>query len=322
MSCKKVTYAEVLKALSVYAKNTSDRVEAFKNYLLPPQNKTVEVTIAGQTVTPDEGYSLGSVTIRPILDTPFVYPSTERHVQYFQKPAQGVIVLPSQTKPEVSATVKSSLVSQTVTPEAGKVFNSVTVQPITKIENITISGDDEDIIFSEPVKGVHIEAMDIQEQLLNLAYPVGSIYMSTINNSPADFLGGMWNRLEDKFLIGTSDNFPTTNPGGAVSQVVNITGSANGHVLTVAELPEHKHTGIKTVAGGTYYDNKEWFVKISGEGAATEAGTLTITASEGRPLETGETGSGSAHTHTLAIDPVTVRTMPPYQPVYMWQRIA
>ena len=36
--------------------------------------------------------------------------------------------------------------------------------------------------------------------LLDIVYPVGSIYISVNNISPADSVGGTWVKIEDKFL--------------------------------------------------------------------------------------------------------------------------
>ena len=40
------------------------------------------------------------------------------------------------------------------------------------------------------------------DDLLDTIYPVGSIYMSVNNTSPASFLGGTWEQIKDRFLLG------------------------------------------------------------------------------------------------------------------------
>lgn len=63
--------------------------------------------------------------------------------------------------------------------------------------------------------------------LLDIIYPVGSIYITMSSTSPANIIGGSWNQIQDKFLYAT-DNIKT--------------GGENTHQLTVEELPSHNHT--------------------------------------------------------------------------------
>lgn len=41
--------------------------------------------------------------------------------------------------------------------------------------------------------------------ILDLAYPVGSVYITTSTTSPASTLGGTWSIIDKKFLYSTSD---------------------------------------------------------------------------------------------------------------------
>ena len=50
--------------------------------------------------------------------------------------------------------------------------------------------------------------------LINLIYPVGSIYMSTNNVSPATFLGGTWVAIQDRFLLSAGSSYSAGSTGG------------------------------------------------------------------------------------------------------------
>lgn len=50
---------------------------------------------------------------------------------------------------------------------------------------------------------------------LDAIWPVGSIYISTRSTDPATFLGGTWNRLQGRFLIGASSSYPAGSTGGS-----------------------------------------------------------------------------------------------------------
>lgn len=63
--------------------------------------------------------------------------------------------------------------------------------------------------------------------LLDIIYPVGSIYISMSSVSLVDTIGGTWARIEDKFLYGTDNT---------------STGGENTHILTISEMPSHSHS--------------------------------------------------------------------------------
>ena len=62
--------------------------------------------------------------------------------------------------------------------------------------------------------------------LFDLIYPVGAVYISMNNTSPATLFGGSWTKIEGKFLLGTSSAYPSGSSGGEET-----------HTLTVNELP-------------------------------------------------------------------------------------
>lgn len=67
--------------------------------------------------------------------------------------------------------------------------------------------------------------------LINLIYPVGSIYMSVNDVDPSTLFGGTWARIKDRFLLGKGDTY-TTN---------GATGGESEHTLAVNEMPSHTH---------------------------------------------------------------------------------
>lgn len=67
--------------------------------------------------------------------------------------------------------------------------------------------------------------------IVDLIYPVGSIYMNVNSTSPATLFGGTWEQLKDRFLLGAGDTYTEGDTGG----------SAN-HTLTTDEMPSHNHT--------------------------------------------------------------------------------
>lgn len=94
---------------------------------------------------------------------------------------------------------------------------------------------------------------------INEVYPVGSIYMSVNNVSPATFIGGTWEALDEgRVLIGAGSAHPAGETGGEE----DVT-------LTAAEMPSHNHSGSASLSGNTSTVN----------GHNHDRGTMNITGS-------------------------------------------
>ena len=70
--------------------------------------------------------------------------------------------------------------------------------------------------------------------LLDIVYPVDSVYITFSATSPADTIGGTWELLENKFLYSSAN-------------ATGIIGGEETHVLTVNEMPKHSHYVILVV---------------------------------------------------------------------------
>ena len=77
---------------------------------------------------------------------------------------------------------------------------------------------------------------DSWSTLLNMIYPVGSIYISAQTTSPASSFGGSWTKLNTGVSLMCSSNAGTEYDGQAT--IGNYAGS---HYITTAKLPSHQH---------------------------------------------------------------------------------
>ena len=119
--------------------------------------------------------------------------------------------------------------------------------------------------------------------LLNRVYPVGSIYMSAVNVSPASFLGGTWQAIEQgRMLMAAGSSWQAGTTGGAAY-----------HALTVQEMPAHDHSAVETAAGGHTHG-----ASTGSAGAHSHSGS---TNSTGNHYHTGQTGAAGAHAHNMNI---------------------
>jgi microcystin-dependent protein len=154
------------------------------------------------------------------------------------------------------------------------------------------------------------------------AYPVGSIYMSTVSTSPATLLGfGTWVRYgQGRMPISADDSTYTLgSTGGAATTTISSsnlpshTHSFSATTGTMNSNTSHQHyvgSNDSTAGYGGDAGNREFVQNYNeGNGPATYSNYANIDHTHNVSGTTGSTGSGTAAT-----------TISPYIVVYMWNR--
>ncbi len=139
--------------------------------------------------------------------------------------------------------------------------------------------------------------------IVDLIYPVGSLYLSVSGTSPATLFGGTWQRIEDTFLLAAGQTYAAGGTGGSASH----THTTGDHTLVVNEIPSHTH-GIK---GWRYGHNQKY------DNYSASYTQLSDAASSSTPILA--TGGGKPHNHG---DTGSASNLPPYLAVYIWKRTA
>lgn len=129
--------------------------------------------------------------------------------------------------------------------------------------------------------------------IVNLIYPVGSIYLSVNETSPATLFGGTWEQLQDRFLIGAGNDYSLNGIGGATSQSYTPAGSVGSHTLTTSEIPSHNHTFTGSAVNTGNQSQDHTHTGTSGNQSAGH----THTGTSGNP-SANHTHTGPSHTHT------------------------
>ena len=141
--------------------------------------------------------------------------------------------------------------------------------------------------------------------LVDLIYPVGSVYISFNNRAdPSMLFGGTWERIRNRFLWAATEN-----------GVMGETGGEESHRLTVSEMPSHNGhlsagiDGHVPIGKGNYegYLNKNVSNPYPGGGYR---GWNVYAGNEMHPASEA-VGGGKPHNN-----------MPPFIQVAMWKRIA
>lgn len=190
------------------------------------------------------------------------------------------------------------------------------------------------------------------DQIVDLLYPVGSIYVSTLSTNPATLLShGTWaafgaGRVMVGHDAGDADFDTAEGTGGAKTKAISAHAGA-----TVADHSSHTHDYSQVVTHTHATDSQGTHVHDEYNNSATTGGlvgwgaqdTSTNTAS----LTGYDTGSAGAHTHTANAPAGAVATgtttgpsatlahtvgqanahsdlnvVQPYIVVYMWKRTA
>lgn len=197
--------------------------------------------------------------------------------------------------------------------EAQDIIISATGNTIDTKINTALEDYSPTIAINYMISSAIIQA---KREFLDLAYPIGSIYMSMDLKNPASLFGGTWEQVSERFLFGASSLLEdgTENPEAEYKIAFNDTddmpynGGSETVALTINEIPSHNHfsdsqcrayttrgTGTSSVYGLQSGDS------FAQEG---EIGGITRTVMH-------SVGGGESHNN-----------MPPYTIVYIWKRTA
>lgn len=143
--------------------------------------------------------------------------------------------------------------------------------------------------------------------LIDMIYPIGSIYMSVNSVNPSTLFGGTWVQIKDTFLLSAGDSYTAGNTGGeanhtlVANELPNITGSitfsanivkndSNGHIIngTTGVFARQSNNAITSVNSSVTNPTLWYFNQVD----------MSF-------------GNNQAHNN-----------MPPYLVVYVWKRTA
>ena len=182
--------------------------------------------------------------------------------------------------------------------------------------------------FGKGYSGGGVSPLDI--------YPIGSIYMSVNSADPGTLFGGIWQRIQDTFLLAAGSSYEAGSTGGSASNSHTHTtdsGTTGGTTLTESQIPSHRHLRLYTDSG--YWADNPLYVEAL-YNTTPQAGNLKPVTTDWNAtdsnmmhvanIRTGAAGGGSAHSHSQVSvgtsSPSDTNNMPPYLTVYVWKRTA
>lgn len=166
-------------------------------------------------------------------------------------------------------------------------------------------------VLNDKVDGFLDNINDLEnrlETLLDMFYPIGSIYQSTKNIDPNTVIGGTWQKIEGRFLLGSSYGYSLGNTGGSPT-----------HTLTESQLPQISRSitsSNDTHAHGIKYTD----LKPTG----TSGTTIHAMTTNGNNTSSTAIMTSDVHNHSISFSFGSGNehnNMPPYKVINMWERI-
>lgn len=178
--------------------------------------------------------------------------------------------------------------------DTGTVFQRIKTLE-TDLENRVTSIIDSSlrIPLSYQIANLLTEEQEYKIRLLDINYPIGSIYMTFNNADPKDILGGKWAPIsQGRVLLGAGDNISdgTTTKSFAAGSI----GGEYEHTLTTNEIPAHNHD--------IYYINKN----------GTDGYGVTLSNQKRKSYNNAIINKGGNTSHN---------NIQPYLVCYIWQRV-
>ena len=143
------------------------------------------------------------------------------------------------------------------------------------------------------------------QTLVDLIYPVGSVYISFNNKAdPSKLFGGTWERIRNRFLWAATEN-----------GVMGETGGEASHTLTVSEMPSHNGHLSAGIAGTVPMGkgNYEGYINKSITNPYPGGGYRGWNVYAGNEMHPASEAVGGDQPHN---------NMPPFIQVAMWKRTA
>lgn len=146
-------------------------------------------------------------------------------------------------------------------------------------------------------------------RIVDLIYPVGSIYISANTTSPASLFGGGWQQIEGRFLLGANSTHPLGSMAGTELHTHSVgTPSSNDtslHALIQFNYDANGNSVLNTDEGDY---RRGWLPKRQVTGLSGQ-----------KPYDSQQFRSAAVK---VVGDTLSASNIPPYLAVNIWQRIS
>ena len=115
-----------------------------------------------------------------------------------------------------------------------------------------------------------LPAKSYVDSILNKYFPIGTVYFTSTDRNPEEFLVGKWKRIaQGRVVVGEGAGIDIN--GEEQTFVINSTGGENKHKLTTEELPKHTHNYPTYVSFDNVANDGIWTVHDHGSSSTTSS---------------------------------------------------
>ena len=141
-------------------------------------------------------------------------------------------------------------------------------------------------------------------------FPVGYIYLSTVEVDLNSLFGGTWEKIEGKFLLGCSSDYEAGSTGGSTE---------HHHFYRIGYSPYYGAlVGKDASAIMAYnYPEGEWVSGASDSGMKTARGDTQRNSGI-----SGSATTDSSSAYSVATNTQDTSSLPPYLAIYMYKKTA
>lgn len=219
----------------------------------------------------------------------------------------------------------------------GALSGDVTINVVSADDGITVNSDniklnvvDNDTTDSGTRAASARQVKLLSEKFKNFCpFKVGDIYLTTNSTNPSSiFLGTTWQKIEGRFLLGTSGSGASKVTGGSNQKTIaqanlpNVKLNVNSFSLSTQDIKlesvtsKYVATGQQTNTTITIPDNGTSATRVYAGGGSGEPNALSFTNKQNNQSTTSATPQTSALGSGSALD-----ITPSYYTVHMWLRL-
>ena len=163
-------------------------------------------------------------------------------------------------------------------------------------------------VIIEDVSQLKNNLTQLRSDIVNIIYPIGSIYISVNAVNPKELFGGEWTQIKDRFLLGAGSRSNGEQGGADYHQ--------HGYRIGYRSFYQNLGGPVDSMIRAYDYTTKKWVDSAADEGVKTSVCKIN-TGTQGSSTDNSALTGRSVFAYTDSNN-----ALPPYLVVSIWQRVS